>query len=435
MNRITDVIVVGSGMAGLMAAQTAIRRNCKVRIISEGMGSLAISGGYLDLLGYGSSGEQLSDPFAGFSGLPDTHPYSILGADNIKSAIEEFLACVGAEGLKLHISKDQAGHPCNTLVPTIMGTLKPTWLVPEDMEYSTLANAKKILVVSVQGFRDCKPALIIQQLHRYQDWKERELTPLVIRQPFDENGRSLNSLDLARAAERKDGLNWLLDSLRGKGKGYDLVLLPALCGSQADQNIRARVRDALGCPFIELLAVPPAVGGLRIRDALLRYIQKHDAEMVENAQVIRGNIKDGKCISLITESCGREIEHKAHAYIIATGGILSGGIVLDAGKIRERIFGLKIDAPENVDDWTEEEIFGHHFVTSVGVSVDDKMRPINKSGAYELENVFFAGRTIGGYDYASEKSGHGVACSTGWQAGRSAASLANPMEKPSGADK
>ena len=36
-----------------------------------------------------------------------------------------------------------------------------------------------------------------------------------------------------------------------------------------------------------------------------------------------------------------------------------------------------------------------------------------------------AGRSLGGYDYATEKSGHGVAVATGWQAGRMAAAAAS----------
>jgi len=53
------------------------------------------------------------------------------------------------------------------------------------------------------------------------------------------------------------------------------------------------------------------------------------------------------------------------------------------------------------------------------------MRPVSSQAAVCWNNVFFAGRSLGGYDYATEKSGHGVAVATGWQAGRMAAAAAS----------
>ena len=40
-----------------------------------------------------------------------------------------------------------------------------------------------------------------------------------------------------------------------------------------------------------------------------------------------------------------------------------------------------------------------------------------------MTNVFFAGRSLAGYDFATEKSGHGVALATGWKAGSLAAAM------------
>ena len=39
---------------------------------------------------------------------------------------------------------------------------------------------------------------------------------------------------------------------------------------------------------------------------------------------------------------------------------------------------------------------------------------------------------MSGYDFALEKSGHGVACATGWQAGLCAARLAQEADKTAG---
>ena len=52
------------------------------------------------------------------------------------------------------------------------------------------------------------------------------------------------------------------------------------------------------------------------------------------------------------------------------------------------------------------------------------LRQGDDSAVVRWQNVFFAGRSLGGYDYATEKSGHGVAIATGWQAGLMAAAAA-----------
>ena len=66
MSRIVDVLVAGSGMAGLVAALTAASQGKKVRMLTTGMGSLAISGGNVDVLAY-ADGRYVSDPWAGMA--------------------------------------------------------------------------------------------------------------------------------------------------------------------------------------------------------------------------------------------------------------------------------------------------------------------------------------------------------------------------------
>ena len=69
MSRTIDVLVAGSGLAGLMAALTAAQDGRSVRLVTDGMGSLAISGGCVDLLGY-AGGRRLDDPWNGMVFLP-----------------------------------------------------------------------------------------------------------------------------------------------------------------------------------------------------------------------------------------------------------------------------------------------------------------------------------------------------------------------------
>ncbi|MBD5539140.1 MAG: anaerobic glycerol-3-phosphate dehydrogenase subunit B [Desulfovibrio sp.] len=423
MSRTTDVMVVGSGLGGLMAALAAARQGREVRVISEGTGCLAIGTGCVDLLGYAPDGASVEDPWAAMAALAPAHPYSLLGAEKVRAALDALTETTAKHGLVLRpASRD--GKPCNTRVPTIMGTLKPTYLMPETFDPDDLAKAKRVLVASVMGFRDCRPALVIDQLRRYPDWADKEYFPCLIPTPFDDAHRALNALDLARAAERPGGSEWLIGSLKERAAGCDLVLMPPICGRHAGSPLARELREALGCPVVEMLSIPPGVGGLRIRDALMRELAALGVELVENANVIGAGVAEGKCLSLDISSTGRSYSTKARAYVLATGGILGGGVLLEPGRAVERVFGLDLALPADVTDWTEPEIFGSQAVSKVGVRVDDKLRPLDANGALALENVFFAGRTLGAHDPAVEKSGYGVALATGWQAGLAAAELA-----------
>ena len=111
---------------------------------------------------------------------------------------------------------------------------------------------------------------------------------------------------------------------------------------------------------------------------------------------------------------------------MATGGFMGGGFLSSPGEARETVFGLPVlqaDGsllPARPEDWSDQNIFGNHAFASAGVMVNAAMSPLRIDGTPALNNVFFAGRSVGGYDFASEKSGNGVAVATAWRAALSA---------------
>lgn len=416
-----EVLIVGSGLAGLTATLAATGAGRRVRLVTNGMGTLAISGGCIDLLGY-VGGELQDDPWAGLERLPEDHPYRLLGPERAREAVAALLDCLARRGYPLH----HAGE-CNTLVPTIMGTLKPTYLVPESLNPQALARARRVLVLSVAGLRDCRPALAIGRLKTEPGWTDREYTAADLDQPLREGAhRSLNALDLARFVERPEGRDWLMRGLASLAGRFDLALLPPMLGSRAE-SAAALQRDcaaALGCPLVEMQSLPPGVGGLRLRDALLKELAGRDFELVENAEITGAETEGGVCRALVAQTPGGERRFAAKSFVIATGGILSGGVKLTPGRATEAVFGIDIPTPARVEDWSEPDVFASHLFSRLGVRVDGDMRPLDGDGRPLWRNVFFAGRSVGGYDYAIEKSGHGVALATGRQAGLMAAQAA-----------
>ena len=115
-----------------------------------------------------------------------------------------------------------------------------------------------------------------------------------------------------------------------------------------------------------------------------------------------------------------ETEYNAEQFIIATGGVIGGGIVSTPDKVYEKIFNIQLEAPETVEERSDKNVFGSHKFTKFGVNVNEKFQAIGSNGSPVYENVYFAGNTLSNYDFPTEKSGYGVACVTGYTAALSA---------------
>ena len=408
-------------MAGLMAAIVACSRGKRVTLLSRGCGSLSIGSGCVDVLGYANGRPVEGNPLDALDALPERHPYRLVGRDGVAQALALLCDVCARHGAPLESS---AGG--NRRVPTILGTLKPTWLTLPSGRGELLEKAGSALVVSVDGLKDSHPALATAQLRRYPhlagiSWHEAHLE-----NPIPGAHRNLSPLDIARYVESPEGVSWLTSGLRKalRAAPADVVLLPPVCGL-GDAAWQA-VSAAVPVPLIEMPTLPPGVGGLRLYTALKDELREHDVDMVENARITGADCDGRRCAALVAETaCGLR-RFAARAFVMATGGFMGGGFLSSPGEAREAVFGLPVlqadgaPLPRRPEDWSDRDIFGNHAFASAGVMVDAAMSPLRLDGMPALDNVFFAGRSVGGYDFASEKSGNGVAVATAWRAALSA---------------
>jgi glycerol-3-phosphate dehydrogenase subunit B len=118
----------------------------------------------------------------------------------------------------------------------------------------------------------------------------------------------------------------------------------------------------------------------------------------------------------------------AQEFVLATGGVTSGGIVVESNREAHEsvfqlpIFGLTHDGPGFSTNYFES----HHF-SRVGLRVDEKARPINVNGDAVFENLRAAGGILAGAEPWKEKSGEGIALATGFLA---AESIINHRQAP-----
>lgn len=414
-----DVVVAGAGFSGLIAAATAASRGKRVMVVSRGAGALTIGGGTVDLLGYINGSPVKGSPFAAMKTLDKRHPYAILGETAVRASLD-FLAELFTDQnvTMLRAGNEKTG---NAWLPTAAGTMKPTWITGAGMNPGVIADASAVTVFGVTGMKDFSAAMAASGLKNWPHFSGRKVFHESAPAPScgaSALARDLTALDLACFLNRQEGVEWLAKSLSSLKNDADTVLLPSILGTKPDASVHAELEKSTGRKIVELFCPPPSVTGLRMHVVLMNYLRARGVSFVENADITGALTEKGRCRALVTSLLDKERIYRAESFIIATGGLFSGGILTFPGKAVESVFGLPLSVPPVQDDWSSADFFhAPHPFAAFGVTTDERLSPLDEAGRVLFANVHFVGPTLGGYDFASEKSGSGVALATGHYAG------------------
>ena len=415
-----DAIVAGAGFSGLVAAATAARRGKRVLVINRGGGALTIGGGTVDILGFAGREVVTGNPFDAMERLAPNHPYRLIGPEAVRDALD-FLAGVMERqgGGMLRSGSEKTG---NAWLPTAAGTMKPTWITGAGMNPAAIAGAESFAVIGITGMKDFSSQLAASGLRQWPQFAGKRIDHDLIPSPFGEKGtnvRDTTALDLASFLDSPEGMDWLTRALEKIRSDAACLLLPSILGTRPGNAVHAHMERATKRKIVEIFCPPPSVTGLRMHRALMQELRALGVHFVENATITRAVTENGRCQALVTSLPDREREYRASSFIIATGGLFSEGVKTRPGEAVEAIFKLSLPVPAVQDDWSRLEFFGHdgHPFASFGVAVNGRLNPVGNGSKSLWDNVHFVGRSLGGYDFASEKSGSGVALATGHFAG------------------
>ena len=89
-----DVLVVGTGLAGLTAAVRLAQSGARVRVLAKGVGATHLGGGTIDVLGYAP--ERVDRPGEALAALSASHPYARVGVQRVAAALDWFKAQIGS---------------------------------------------------------------------------------------------------------------------------------------------------------------------------------------------------------------------------------------------------------------------------------------------------------------------------------------------------
>ncbi len=406
--RHSDVVVIGSGFAGLMAALVSACRKQKVTVLTYGAGSFPLNSGVIDVLGYDQNRKAVQSPLQAIRKLPLEHPYHKIGEEVLKKAVEFFLGFTRAHGYAYHGSLEE-----QQWLPTPAGTMKPACLVPESMQVRNLAE-KEIVVVGIRGLKDYYSEMVAENLGKWLG--KRQAFKTVQLDTGLKDGRDLTTLDVARWMNTEVGAEECVRQLKPFSGTKKVFILPQILGTRK-LAIYEKLTSSLETEILESTGMPPSANGLRLRDLLLEALRELQVDIVENTKVQGYVAEENHCQAVLAGGAIRVQKYYADKFILATGGLYSGGIQLDDFvSAREMVFGFPVELEQNEEKWSNADLFAEQAFAKTGVRTNDSLQPIDKNGNCILNNVYIAGRSLSGYDFCYEHSGNGVALGSAYKA-------------------
>ncbi len=411
-----DTIVIGAGVAGMLAAIVRAERGERVLLLAKGHGATHWAAGCVDLLDTGGEGGPLAAIEDLVAARPD-HPYALAGRQALLDGIARLRAACVAVGYPLVGSVEHT-----LLLPTALGAFRPTALAPYTMvagDARQLGDRRPTLIAGFRELRDFFPPLIAANLRAqgyqaqsaYLDMppveRSHEFAPMIVARLFE------------RAEFRARVATQLADLVR-RG-GYARVGLPGVLGLQRAGEVVRDLQERSGALIFEIPTLPTSVPGVRLFHALEEAALAVGVRLQIGAWVLRGEARGERLVAAYSEAAAREQRHTAPRWVLATGGVMGGGLRADHhGTIIETALGLPVRSPSGRADWFAQRFLEQrgHPVFQSGVAADQQLRPLDAAGRIVYENVAVAGGALAGYDPIREGCLEGVAIATGYAAGR-----------------
>jgi glycerol-3-phosphate dehydrogenase subunit B len=419
-----SVVVVGGGLAGCQAALAAARHrpDGEVRLLTDGETSLRAASGLVDVLGYTpDGGGPIAEPFDAIRDLPAEHPYRTVGVEAVRDALSLFDDVTGDRYAGADADR-------NALVATHAGNLKPTSRYPGSVAPGVASRELSTLLVGFTELTDFDAPLAGQKLTDVLPYPVAGET-VDFPRTFDATPDATDFADALTADtstdDRGESLRLVCERLARRvdhhRTGQDRIGFPAVLGRSTVETVRTTLQEQLDARVFEVPMGPPSVPGRRLESLLYDALAAAGVNVASGQRVTGAASTDGRIEAVLAETPDGRRRHEATAVVLATGGLVGGGVDSDREVVREPVFGCHVSHPADRYEWSREAALGNHPFARFGVAVDEGLRPLDDRSVPEYDNLRAAGAVLGGYDFAAEKSGSGVSLATGYVAGRLAA--------------
>ena len=401
-----DVIVIGMGLSGLMAAKTAAETGKKVLLIGKGLGTLCMLSHAIDLLGILPYGLKMREGLSQWIIDHPVHPYGKLGVEEIEESLASFNSFFPPP------YSFQSRNGTNSLIPTGAGTLRPTYLISSTMMKGVTLREKGGLIVGFEGYNDF-------YAHRLADAFGCRA---VILCPGETGDGEVTATGLARWMEQPSFRERIASEIKEALKRETLAGFPAVLGLNEPMTVRRDLEKRIGVSIFEIPVLPPSIPGMRVFNRFKVRLLGKGVTVLLGSSVSRATVSDKRCEGIEVATPSATCTYSADRYILAAGRFMGGGLKAEREKIIEPLFGLYVDQTPSRLDWFQRHFFDDrgHSVHRSGIVVDSSFRPVDEKGKLLLENVWVAGTLLAHHNCIDEKSREGIEISTGYGAAKRA---------------
>ncbi len=393
-----DLIVIGMGLSGLMAAKTAVEAGKKVLIIGKGMGGLTLFSNTIDVLGNIPETMKMREGLSWWINDHPEHPYGKVGLEKIEEALSSF------NSLFPPPYTFQSKNETNSLIPTGAGTFRPTYLIPSTMMKGIILKEKKTLIMGFKGYKDF-------YAHRLADlFKCRGVTlslPEVLQ-------AEITATALARWMGQPSFREFICTEIKKQMRDEELIGFPALLGINDPVGVRKDLEKRIGTSVFEIPVLPPSIPGMRIFNRFKERLIQRGVDFLLGYSVSKATLRGKRCEGIEMVHPPVTTFYSADHYVLATGRFMGGGLNSDREKISESIFNLAVPQLGSQEKWFGKSFFDEHPIHRLGILTDSSFHPIDETGRLMLENVRVAGTILSGHHYLDEKSREGIEIVTGY---------------------
>lgn len=397
-----DNIIIGGGLSGLLCGIALAREGRHVAAIAAGQSTLHFSSGSFDILGYDADGQVVTSPFEAIKQLEASHPYHLVGLENVPLLATQALRIFTECGLS-----GQGGVAHNHFRMTPIGSLRPTWFTLDD--YLTVQTPqafpyKKVLLVNVPGFMDFPVSLITEGLHRLGAEVETALVSVPSLMHRRQSPSEMRSANLAKVLARDKKLQQIAARINKVATEVEAVIMPAIVGMDSQEAV-AFIRSRVQKPLHFVSTLPPSVPGVRVQTLLRKHFANLGGVYMLGNTVTGGHVEDGR-LRYVETSLLPDERLEADDFVLATGSFASDGLKSNYERVFEPIFDLDTTAPADRMQWVTSSVFDDQPYRSYGVKVNASMQA--QKGGQTISNLYVAGAVLGGHNAAKLADGAGV---------------------------
>jgi glycerol-3-phosphate dehydrogenase subunit B len=332
------------------------------------------------------------------------HPYSKVDFDKIEEALSSFLSLFPPP-YSFHAIDNM-----NCLLPTGVGTLRPTYLIPMTMVEGASLDRGNTLVVGFKGFKDFYARYVADQL------RSRGITLSIP----DTLPQEISATALARRMGEKSFREKIGREIKKQLHDETRIGFPAVLGMNDSVQVKEDLEEIIGAKVFEIPILPPSIPGKRIFDRFKEWLIRKGVSFLLGYSVARATLKGKRCEGIEVFHPPVSTTYAADRFILATGRFIGGGLKADREKVSESILNLPVYQPKLPEHWFERILFTDppHPIHHAGILTDSSFQPVDERGDLILENLWVVGSILAHHHSIDEKSREGIEITTGYMAAK-----------------